>query len=372
MNEVTRHPHPADARLLFVLSGDYGELSSALHLLHDQPLAKNALMLAPPHIASANAGALPCRLHPYRTPRDVVSALEEWQPDIAMLFSGYLYGMSTMFEASVTTAGVAELLQEVIRRAPRVVTSDPFHGLLFDPEMASRLCERAESLRVARDLLSGVAHFYPVRCDGLAAGAKDRAVWAFNPALVRSTPAADPFWLFVLSSTDYLLRVAELGEAPFVDRVCQRLLDAAAAGRHPVFIAPESCGAGVRARLGERDDVTILSSCPHGRFTELLLDAEYVFYWNMLSHSTVLRYGNSRPVFFFDQGHMCVFRPAYDTAVENYFLGWRPVFLDDRQPLRPSLLRIVDRFSSAERGAIGEHLRSGPTPVEMVAALLAS
>ena len=49
--------------------------------------------------------------------------------------------------------------------------------------------------------------------------------------------------------------------------------------------------------------MSLLPYCSYEEFEQRLLDAEFVFYWQIFSTSTFLRLWNGLPVFFFDQGH---------------------------------------------------------------------
>ena len=59
----------------------------------------------------------------------------------------------------------------------------------------------------------------------------------------------------------------------------------------------------MRERLPETDEVTLLSFCPYDRYMPMLRAAEYVFYWNAMSLSSIVRSVNEQPLFFFDRGH---------------------------------------------------------------------
>jgi hypothetical protein len=68
---------------------------------------------------------------------------------------------------------------------------------------------------------------------------------------------------------------------------------------------------------------------------------------------------------------MSLIRIMYEAAVENYFNGWRPICLDDTQPLLPSIPRTIERLCRSALRDIGRNFRSSPGPEEMIASVLA-
>ncbi len=62
----------------------------------------------------------------YATVADVLAAVDREQPDLAFLFSSYLYVVNRISSAE----GLETLIQGLCTRGCRVVTSDPFLGLM--------------------------------------------------------------------------------------------------------------------------------------------------------------------------------------------------------------------------------------------------
>ena len=116
--------------------------------------------------------------------------------------------------------------------------------------------------------------------------------------------------------------------------------------------------------------VVLSNFCSHKLFTALLLDAEYAFYWNMFSNSLLARLCNGLPIFFFDIGHLDLTPGLLKLAVRHYFRGWQPVCLDQRQELAIPILRILDSVSQDPRNRVREHLRSSPSPEQVIASIL--
>ena len=99
--------------------------------------------------------------------------------------------------------------------------------------------------------------------------------------------------------------------------------------------------------------------------------AESAFYWNIFSNSLILRLSAGRPAFFFDVGHLVRNHSwLYKAAVDNYFLGWQPVCLDQQQALTTEVLRMVSAVEEPMVARVRDHLRSSPSPSQAVASLL--
>ena len=385
---------------LFVLDNDYGELTTTMCLLLGQDLATRTTLLLPPRLYVTNKDALPGRTHPYTSLDDVMSRVDAERPQVVFLCSAYLYALHGLFPCDA----LQRLVQLLGRRGCRVVTSDPFLGLLSnlggsttvsvdipkdappplqhakdaEDERLNRLL--AESARIVQAL----PHLYPaspVPSDRDAV-LDSRRVSFFNPELVYPSQmptergrglSPDPLWLFILSSRDYELELIHHGRDAFVESTVGKFEQALEAGRHPVFVGPYDC---VRALLrnmtaaGRRcvlDGVTLSTFCPFKRFSALLLSAEYVFYWNVLSHSMFLRLANELPVFLFDRGHLVRnVIPLYGRIVDWYYQGWDPIYLDPGQELRVEHLgRLADQYRTAAR-EITAHWRRSPSPEQMI------
>jgi hypothetical protein len=374
----------ADARLLFLLSNDYGELSNALYVLGGTGL--DATLLLPERLFDTNRDTLAVHARRYRTLDDVIEALDSARPDIVFLFSAYLYGINGIFELPMVEA----LLDELQRRHLRVVTSDPFLGLLL-AHGTSPFSERHPQQQWLTDhftqlaaRLRDVTHLYLVPPDGLAGS---RKVSMFNPHILSDAAsrqqrgvrladriAVDPQrarWLFLLASEDYGAQIARLGREQFEALLLDRLEDAAHAGRQPLLIAPQPCVESLSRAHRAIPGLILLSFCAHEMFTDLLLEAEYAFYWNMLSNSLLARLANRLPVFFFDRGHLAHAMPALlELGLKTYFSGAQLAVLDQRRQLVPAALGALAAGQNLRLGSATENFLRSPLPRELVQRLL--
>jgi hypothetical protein len=374
----------AEPKLLFVLSNDYGELSNALYVLRGTGL--DALLLLPERLFDTNRDTLQVPARRYTSPADVLAAVDREQPDVVFLFSAYLYAINGIFDLGALEA----LLGELRRRRLRVVTSDPFLGLLLEQRGAlfsdrhpQQQALEAHFARLAAQL-TDLAHLYLTPADGVAGANK---IALFNPQIISDAASTQqrgprlaarigidlrrPRWLFVLGSEDYGAQVTRLGRESFDAVLLSRLEDAAQAGRQPVLIAPPPC---VDALA--RSDRTVgglipLSFCGYELFVDLLLEAEYVFYWNVLSNSLLARLANRLPALFFDRGHLAHVMPALlDRGLKTYFPGAELTLLDQRKRLAADALALLAAGQEQTLETALDNLRRSPTPRELIDRLM--
>jgi hypothetical protein len=96
-----------------------------------------------------------------------------------------------------------------------------------------------------------------------------------------------------------------------------------------------------------------------------------VFYWHLFSCSVLLRLASSRPVFFFDQGHIPrLLKPSYEVGIECYYGGVRPRLLDVRQELDAGALANLVLQQRSDLQAIRAHWATAPEPAELIDRLL--
>ena len=371
-------------RLLFVISNDYGELSGAMYLAMGG--AFEVVMALPPRLHGSNQRGLGYPSHRYESVDDVLAIIGREGPDVVLLFSGYLYAINGI----LTLPGVAALVDSVQKDGRRVVTSDPFLGLMSGIGPGT-FNERHPLQRIFAEHFSGVfrvlkdvVHIYPADVRG---GGGTRSVCFFNPGIVigadeaagvtrrlgevAGVDAERKRWLFVLSAEDYAAQVNLMGRGAFEQNLTARLRDAAGQGRQPVLVAPDACIASIGGVAAGIEGALLLSFCGLEQFRLLLLDAEFAFYWNILSNSILTRAANGLPVFFFDRGHMLLAMPAmYDLAMERYYSQAPLPWLDQRRPLAADELSRMAVGAVREIGRAMANLGRLPKPEEAIGAIL--
>lgn len=378
------------ARLLFVLSNDYGELANAMYLVRGYDF--RAVLLMPDRLFAANREDLGVPVYRYGSTREVMDRVATEAPDLVLLFSGYLYTVNDIFPVE----DVERLVGELRRGGHRVVTSDPFLGILsaLDASTFSERHPRRQWLidhfgRLAR-AFADVPHLDLVPLEDArpgAAGSRPRRVSFFNEHLVadgsrlaehaRTVAAAigaDPArkrWLFVLSTEDYGGQIGLLGKPTFDALLLDRLRDTAREGRQPILVAPDVCIAAIGHDAAAVEGAVLLPFCGYRLFTALLHEAEYGFYWNVFSNSIPARIANRLPVFFFDPGHMArAIPPLFEVGMAAYYAGSEVVYLDQRRPLAADALAPLAAKQAWSLEPARVSFRRSPRPDEMVRALV--
>jgi len=375
---------PSRAKLLFVLSNDYGELSNALYLVRGYGF--RTVLLMPERLFRANQEGLPVRANRYRTPADVLDAVDREKPDVVLLFSGYLYAINQIFDLDA----VAGLVHGLRSRDCRVVTSDPFLGILSRPDgtvfndrhpLKSMLTEHFARLSAA---FAGITHLYPILPGDWA---PLQSVSFFNPNVILPHSAIEEGkrtlagrigldltrnqWLFILSQEDYEAQARFRGRDRFDVLLIEMLRQAGREGRQPVVVGPQSCLASLKGRGLRPEESLLLAYCGQDLFLPLLLGAEYAFFWNIFSNSIMARAANNLPVFFFDRGHMAhAIPPLFEAGMRYYYLDSELPYVNAEERLASRQLdQLATRQAQSLEGARAQFRRS-PSPENMLKALL--
>jgi hypothetical protein len=358
----------AVAKVLIVVSQDYGELANAVQFGSGPGI--DATVLLPARLAAANRGELSLRAAAYATVDDIVAAVDREAPGLVCLFSAYLYGVNGLLDP----AALRSLLDALHRRGVVPATTDPFLGLLQSPGAApfsERHPARAMLERHFRDVgacLAEVPHVYPVPPDP-----PPSVPWVayFNPARAEPPSGRRDTWLFVIAQEDYGAQAGRMGRAAFESVLVDRLRDAVAAGRVPVLIAPDACTRALAATGRLPAQAVMVPFCSYAQFHELLLNAEYAFYWNVFTNSAAARLENGGAVFFFDNGHMAhAMPPLLALGMRTYYPHVVLPMLDVLERLDPAALAANARRLLDSLGIARARRQSQPTPAQAAARLL--
>lgn len=392
-----------NARLLFILDNDFGELTTVMYLLFGQRWIDDMMVLVPERLYKTNNDAFPGRTFCYQSLQDVERVIGSFHPDIVFLCSGYLYAMHNIFSHG-ELAYLVDLLEK--RNCP-VVTADPFLGVLSREPIASLISidvpdesdlalpghvfRHLESVKAEQDafiveklagaeqILRRTLHLYPAHASstpGDASALDAREIACFNRELVctemlQPEAGTKPHWVFILSATDLDTQLMFEAVRGFTEIVGRLLSQAIALGRRPIFIGPEKFIRDLHCQMQEQEGAELLTFCSFNRLASLLLTAEYAFYWNSVSHTILLRSFNGLPVILFDRGHLVRNVEAiYDRVVRWYYQGVPPAYLDHFQPLT---LECLHEATADFRGSVGQMERDfqrAPDPKALVQAIL--
>jgi hypothetical protein len=384
-----------NSRLLFVVSGAYGDLTLAVTFLLGQELTRNAALALTPRLYDANRETLPIPVHRYASSDEILAAAS----GAAIVFFLSAYGLP--IERVVSPDGLGLLIQRLRANGCRVVTTDPFLGsasTVTTAQIRGMLPPRGSLLRRilyrpgARQFvgllnatsvaLHDVVHLYPAPTDGIAAVSGLRRMSFFNPQLVDDDPVWDdlvtgpppgavPTWLFVLGSNDLVIQERKWGHAEFLRRLGLMFEQAYNAERRPVLVAPGSLLDELAGDRGQPEAVDLVPFASYRDFSARLRAAEYAFYWNLFSCSAyALRLARKRPLVYFDQGHVAQFGPViHRDAVRCYFGGYQPA---QRQHGELRVEELPDLAREQRRAVDGliAYWRQSPTPGEVVDAVL--
>ena len=399
-------------KLLFVVSRDFGELTRAIYFAQE-PEFESCLLIRP-SVSTIQADDVPVPFRTYESVADVLAADEGFQPDAVFLFSGYLFLHDGIFSG----AELGDLVRSLRQRGRPVFTSDPVFGWLRGlnasmseagpehdpgPPRPPETCPTAAEM--SRDqrrrflgafggvdaILEPLPHVYdlspppgfvtgeplvysnrrmvtpPGRVPGLA---------EFRQAL--GLDPARPRWAFVMAREEYKWLTQQQDETPgirtvrslartnrFHDLVTDQMYEVLGQGRQPVLVAPPDCTSAVALRSSPAEGIILLPDCRHSWFTALLLEAEYVFNWNMFSNSLKLRAANRLPFFLFESGHIGRSNPALmERMARCYYAAGVPPFLDFSQPLDAGeLAQLAAKQEPLLQGMADTLLRS-PRPAE--------
>ena len=390
---VTPGVSAQNARLVFVIDNDYGELTMAMFFLHRQAIAGRTTLLLPPRLFATNGAGLGVRTLEYKNYAEAVAHLTAEDPHVVILFSGYLLAIHELM--SVTSLHM--LIEWLRARGCAVATYDPFWGLMATPHLAfsphfwkGRRFEVVRFLKFLATLplrpgqklrfdpnpvavfsktskvLRDVVHLNPAPL--VAEGVPITS--CFNPQLI-GVPPPDAYWLFVLSELDYRVQKAKAGLGDGFARKTAATLSQALAGKRCVVVAPHDAVEEIKSVMRDAGQVEWVTFCPFHQFVSLLVGAEYAFYWNVMTSSSLIRWVNALPVFSFDRGHVSRdMTPVYDAMVEWFFQGWHPITLNQDDQLTVEALRPHAEEAIRVSRRIRERLQQAPTPEELVDQLL--
>jgi len=376
---------PKRPKLLFVVTNDFGELSSALYFTMGQ--AFDVTVALPPHLFALDGEHLPVSASPYQSVGEVLAIVDRERPDAVLLFSGYLFGVNNLFSVEA----LSFLVSELRGRGRRVVTSDPFLGLmshLDESVFGDALPQKAwltEHFGKVAETMRGIVHLYPA---DLQTAESHPGQSFFNEQLIitqteraeyenrigRSVPLRPDKkrWMFVLSMEDYGLQAGRHGRQKFDELLIRRMQETARAGRQAVLVAPKICIDSVRQGAGGIGEAILLPFCRYDLFRMLALDGEFVFYWNIFSNSVRARAANDLPVVFFDTGHIAhAIPPLHRLGLQTYYGNSPLPSFPQTQALEYPSLAVL---AAAQREPLAETiagLRRLPTPALAVERILA-
>lgn len=382
------HDGTRNTRCLFVVSDEFGELSSALSFA--EGLSADSLVLLPERLMRLVGPEVAVHRRQFTDATDVIHAMDEFAPQIVFLFSGYLLIADKLFLMRSFTAFV----ERVVGTNTKLVTSDPllFGITPFEPAaLAEWLPNRqalSQALGHAAHMLVDAIHIYPTIA---AARAKSDGICAFNPLALPAgdisnrlfsgiAPAFNPDkkrWLFLMSQADYSCEAGSygrgknerLGPEAFFSLLRARIGDAIDQGRQPVFIGPQPCVENLQDLSAS--GAVLMPLCEFSLFHAILMEAEHVFYWNIFSHSVAQRIAHGLPLHFFGLGHMVDgLRGMRERGLAYWYNNAPLPFIDPRERLATQTLEASARRQLIDFAVARENVLKASRPQDAVDSLL--
>jgi hypothetical protein len=389
-------------RILFVVSGAYGDLTQAVSFLFGQKFSSETAVALPPKLYRLNRSSLPIQTYRFSSAKDIIRATVEWKARIVFFLSGY----GLPLERVMSPSEVRPFMEYLHKQNCRVVTSDPFLGSaskisvsdilgmlplpdgivssFFFLHLARRITRK---LHQASNSLRDVVHLYPAPTDEITNRDRVQRISFFNRELSRRNPAwesvdhrskitasgkpTEKTWLFMLAPSDATIQERKWGATTFANQLAHIMEQTRAAGRRPVLLGPSWMIKKIKRLLPATTDPDLLTFCAFTEFTRWLLNAEYAFSWNIFSCSAAfMRLPRRLPVIYFDKGHVAQFsKLIYEDGVRCYFGGWEPSQIDQREFNKA----VVDKVASEQGPALDallEYWNRSPTPQQVIDRLL--
>ena len=365
-----------DQQSIFVIvSHDFGELAYAYDFIYTLQEKYTICIALPDHIYQSNRGVLPFSCVRYSSSDDILALYKKLAPDYVLLFSAFLLVPNKVF----TLRSMARFIANLKRDRRILISSDPFLGMTGSFTVGDVNLERVNpstnrirqyiyswltclQFRKIHAILDSLPRLIPFGVNDIQIGQEPPEGYYsyFNSDSVPVSPTApeNTYWLFVISELDYFLQKKNIGEDKYIQLLLNKLAETSDLGRKPVLMAPIEVIEKVQEQQGQ---VECHNQCNVLKHRSLILNAERVFYWNMISHSIYHRITRFKPLHFFDRGHVYdMFPRLHQRAMRSYYQGTEPALVDCTQPLSiEGLTRDSDEFYSIRLEGL-EKLRELP------------
>lgn len=370
--------------LLFIISNDFGELSDTFYFVKGQNFT--ACLAVPPRLFNANQGKLPLKSYLYQSLQDIFNIVDRENPELIFLCSGYLYAINQI----LSLEAVGELLQTLKTKGHKLITSDPFLGILAELDYSTFNKKNPfhrfflQHFAQLFNQLQDIPHLYT---SPIIRSPKIQQISFFNHHMEISADERSTYpnilsqvlpihlekkrWLFLIGSEDYLTQVNRYGQQQFHELFYNKLEETIRSGRQAIVLAPQTCVEAVKRFNPSMQETIFLSFCPYQIFHTILLEAEYLFMWNIFSNCLISRIGNYGPVFFFAPGHLSQAIPAIlELGMKCNYSYANLQYLDILKPLK--ITELLELCSVQEKVFEDTRFRyhQNPSPDVVVKQLL--
>ncbi len=369
--------------LLVIVSRDYGELGSALYFLSGLGSGVNVTLLVPNQMVESIDSSNASTSVGYDSLADIVDVLDETHPSAVLMFSAYLM----MVGEKLSIFRLWKLLRLIRTKGIPMATSDPFTGMLKSPmsiSLSAIMAARktglakviakgfAQIIQVRLFLISvslrSILHLYPVPIakKHMPVGHRYLSFFSGNPSELSVNQSSrgneEKFWVFILSDVDYKLQMNN-SNGMFISFFYERIQEVVLLEKKPVIIGPKEMIKRLTGLGLSEPDVDMLSGIPFNQYIDVLVNAEFAFFWNYFSFSIVNRVLKQRPIFFFDEGHVIKYLTRKrSVSMDIFYCGWIPPLLAIDKSLDNVLLNNMTREASDHYAAIYTSMQKGMSP----------
>ena len=364
-------PELAGLRIFIVVSSDFGDLGTAMYMFEGTGIS--AQLFLPARLYQQNSQLAPHKVSAYSGAAQLLEKIRDYQPQLLLLMTGVnsLLGM----------VDLQLILQQARSMGIPVATTDPLLGETLSEENFHPLGWTKEMFQHAAAMqtcLRGVHHLYlsPMQCTQFVHSffnsrvviSKEQKIAMFEGLHHGQCKLVSLQWLFVISKTDYQLQCALHGRLAFDDMLLAKIQQTLGAKRQPVLLAPPEACQSLQGRIS--GNVVLMPLCGYEQFRALLITAEHVFYWNVMSNSVLLRIVNGGSVFFMDPGHLARYMPALvPLAMKSYYANAQLPMLGPQQVLDAVDLADRARFQPETFSPARAALQDLPSPEALLALL---
>ncbi len=366
----------AGLRILIVVSSDFGELGTAMYMFEGTGIS--AQLLLPARLHQQNSQLAPHKVLAYSGAAQLLEKIRDYQPQLLLLMSG----ASLFFTGLLSMVDLQLILQQARSMGIPVATTDPLLGETLSEEnfhplgWTKEMFQRTAAMQIC---LRGVHHLYlsPMQCSQFTHSffnsrgvvSKGQKTAMFEGLHQGQCKLASLQWLFVISKTDYQLQCALHGRLAFDDMLFEKIQQSLGAKRQPVLLAPPEACQSLQGRVS--GNVVLMPFCGYEQFRALLITAEHVFYWNVMSNSVLVRIVNGGSVFFMDAGHLARYIPSLvSLAMQSYYANAQLHMLDPQQVLDAGDLDQRARVQPEAFAPACLALQALPSPEAVLALLL--
>lgn len=326
-------------KLVFILSNDYGEYLMARYFIAG--LKAKVVFLLPDNLYQTNCRTEQIESYKYNTLKDIMALLKQQKPKAVFLFSGYLFVINKILQLK----DLIKLIDYLDSQRIKVVTSDPYQGLLNEDNLLVFKSFNLNNFQQKYNydyycscysLLKNYYHIYPAEITKL----QNNLSFYNNEFISRNRENINNYWFFILSFEDFKVLAELNGEKKVFNIIKKRIKEAMNCKKQIYFISSVQIIDRLKQLISD-SNIVWFPYCEFNKFINLLFAAEYVFSWNIISSSNLMRIIKKLPIIFLARGHMeYYFKPVYEKGLKLFYNNKEPQIYPVKQILSAKYLKV--------------------------------